>query len=169
MVTLFAGLFFALLVCSVGMLPVQFIRLSLGVLLGQAAVFSPDPGSENKMAVIIAPFTQSETLTFADLTLASSHGLTSIVVAPAPTIGVDPSTDQQLMILAPNAAGPGFVWTSSGSFPPNITVYGFALIDHDVAILYATEKLTNPIVVTAAGQIVEFAPSQLTFVQQPLS
>ncbi len=169
MITLFASMFFALLVCSAGMLPVKSVRLALGGLLGDSPSFEPDPGDENKMHVIIAPFTQSETLTVADLTLATDHGLASIVVSPAVTIGVDPSTDAQKMVLAPNVAGPGFLWTSSGSFPPNITVFGFAMINSTGEDLVCTEKLTNPIVLTDVGQIVEFSPAELNFVQQPLS
>lgn len=159
----------ALALCATAaMLPVRAVRLLIGTLLSADTTwFTPDDA--NIMLPIVANFVQSETLVIGDLTLGTDHGLGDIAVPKTPLAPVDPSTDAQKLTLTNGAIVNNFQWVTSGSFPPNITVYGFALVNNDKSVLIATEKLTNPIVLTGAGQVVEFSPADINFVQQPMS
>lgn len=105
----------------------------------------------NKIAVITAPYAESQALVLADLTLATDHGLAPISgVAGLQAIGADP-LDNQYVTTIKDPAG-GWRWTTSGVFPPSITVYGFALVDDGLTTLLATKRLNPPLVLTASGQ-----------------
>jgi len=155
-------------VLVLGMLPMQAVRLRLGALLA-ADTMSLAPVLANKLAVIVAPFTEAETLQYSDLTLASTNGLSPIALATgSQEVAIDPVSQAQILTLVPGA-GTGFRWVTSGTFPPSITVYGFALIDNAGATLLGVVTLATPIVLSATGYQVEADPQMMTFVLQPLS
>jgi hypothetical protein len=148
------------------MLPMQAVRLRLGTLLA-ADVPTLAPVAANNVHLIIAPFTEVETLTVADLTLATANGLGHIACATgSQEVAIDPVTLAQLITIVPGA-GTGFRWVSSG-WTTNILVYGFALIDSTGATLLAVQTFPTVITITGNGQQIDVDPIQMTFVQQPL-
>jgi hypothetical protein len=151
------------------MLPMQAVRLQLGVLLAADPTTLAPAGTGNKVAVIIAPFTPVETLVAADLTLATTNGLAAVVCATGTqAAGLDPVTGAQIITLIPGAA-PGFYWLTSGTFPPSITVYGYALLDNAETTLLAVAPLNTPVVLTQTGQVLDANPLIFQFVLQPVS
>lgn len=150
------------------MLPMLAVRLQLGNLLAADSTTLAPATSPNKIALVVAPFALSENLTASALTLGSTNGLTPIAgVAGAQTVGLDPTTQQQ-KILIKSPAG-GYQWVTSGSFSGAITVYGFALLDTTLATLLAAALLPTPINVDAAGYLIDIDPVELTFTLAPIS
>lgn len=151
------------------LLPVRSVRLQLGILLAADNHTLAPSVSGNQVAVIVAPFVPSESLVLSDLTLATTNGLAPILCATGTQeTATDPVSDAQIITLIP-AAGTGFRWVTSGTFPPTIIAYGFALVDNGIANLLGVEQLAVPISFTATGQQLEADPQQMVFVLQPLS
>lgn len=148
-------------------LPMEALRLQLGVLLAADATTLAPASLENKIALIIAPFVLAETLVYSDLVLAAANGLAPLAgIAGAQGVAQDPVSQSQIITILPPPTG--WRWVSSGSGFP-ITVYGAALIDNGATTLLAVEQFSVPIQLTAAGYQVEIDPVQMTFVLQPLS
>jgi hypothetical protein len=151
------------------MVPMVAVREQLGVLLAADATTLAPAGSGNVVAVIIAPFTLVETLTVGDLTLASTNGLSPIVCATgAQEVANDPTSGAQLITIVP-ASGSGFRWVTSGTFPPSITVYGYALCTTALGALLGVQVLATPITLATTGQQIDADPLQMVFVPRPLS
>jgi hypothetical protein len=149
------------------MLPTQAVRLEIGTLLAADATTLAPAASANKIALITAPFVLNENTTLASLTLASTGGLAPIAGAVgAQPAGVNPTTLQQEILIAPPAGG--YKWTTSGATYPT-TIYGYALTNNAGTTLLALAQLPVPITVTADGQLVDIDPVYLTFVLQPVS
>jgi len=151
------------------MLPMKSVRLRLGTLLAADATTLAPASDANMVALIVAPFTVNENLAISDLTLATDHGLAPIACATgAQEVALLPSSTAQIITIKPGATS-GFRWVSSGSFPPTITVYGYALTDNAGAVLLGVTQADNPIPINDVGQQVDFDPITMTFVQTPLS
>jgi hypothetical protein len=149
------------------MLPMQAVRLRLGTLLADDTT-TLAPVAANNVHIIIAPFTEIETLTVADLTLATANGLAHIACATGnQEVAIDPVSLAQIITIVPGA-GTGFRWVSSG-ITTNIIVYGYALIDSTGATLLAVQSFPTPIIITATGQQIDADPIQMTLVQTPIS
>lgn len=163
---LVVGMFALLRAAS--MLPMRAVRLRLGTLLAADATTLAPASDANMVALVVAPFTLSETLAIGDLTLASDHGLAPIACATgAQEVALLPSSFAQIITLKPGATS-GFRWVTSGSFPPSITIYGFALTDNGGTTLLAAQTLDAPVVVTDVGQQLDLDPVTMQFVQSPL-
>lgn len=119
-----------------------------------AEVATLAPATGNKVALIKAEFTPAKTLVMADLTLADFDGSTPIVCGTGtqPT-GDDPgSGDRKIDILPP--AG-GWRWETTGTTNLPQTIHGFCLMDNAGTTLLGTELLDEPIVLSAADQVLE--------------
>lgn len=150
-------------------LPMKAVRLRLGTMLAADATTLAPASDANMVALITAPFTLSEDLAISDLTLATDHGLAPVACSTgAQEVALLPSSTAQIITIKPGAVS-GFRWVSSGSFPPAITVYGYALTDNLGTTLLAAAQAPDPIFINDVGQQIDFDPIQMTFVQTPLS
>lgn len=150
------------------MLPMIAVREQLGNLLAADATTLAPATNANKIALIIAPFALSENLVASSLTLGSANGLGPLSgVTGAQTVGLDPVTGQQKIVIKSPAGG--YSWVTSGSFSGAITIYGFALLDTTLATLLAAALLPTPITVNAAGFLIDVDPVELTLVLSPIS
>lgn len=144
------------------------VRLQLGVLLAADATTLAPAADANMVALIVAPFSNVETLVAADLTLATDHGLAPIACSTgAQEVAVLPNSSSQIITLKPGAVS-GFRWVSSGVFPPNIQVFGYALLTNDLATLLAAQALSSPITISDVGQQIDLDPITMQFAQAPL-
>lgn len=158
----------ALIASAATMLPMRAVRLRLGTLLAADATTLAPASDANMVALVIAPFTNSETLVVGDLTLAADHGLAPIACATgAQEVALLPSSFAQIITMKPGATT-GFRWVSSGSFPPPITIYGYALLDNALANVLAAQTLDAPVIISDAGQQIDLDPVTMQFVQSPL-
>jgi hypothetical protein len=159
--------FFTLSRTEDDMLPMRAIRLALGELLA-ADVPTLAPAAANKIALITTPIAVSENVVFGDLHLATFTGSTpKSGINGAQQAGLNPLTgDQVITILAP--AG-GWRWEATVAPSPPQTVYGFALVDDGLAVLWGLQLLLVPITIATVGDFVDAGSVQMTFVLQPLS
>lgn len=149
------------------MLPMQALRLKLGTLLAADATTLANT-SANLMALIMAPFSLGETLTIADLTLATFATSTPIAGnGAAQGAGIDPASGQQIITILTPLGGWRWVVTAGTSLPQ--TIYGFALTDSTGATLLAAGQLPTPIALTRVGDVVDLGAVDITFVLQPMS
>lgn len=110
-----------------------------------------------KVALITQPFTPSIDRVIADLTLAAGHGLDPLAgVAGTQNESIDPIDGSLVVEIKPPAGG--FRWETSGGFTGPLTIYGFALCDGPVTLLYGTETLATPIPLSADNQAIDAPP-----------
>lgn len=150
------------------MLPTQALRLQIGTALAGTTPLD-QATALNRVALISAPFTPNENLTFADLTLATFDGSTEKTVPlGSQEVGVDPLTGQQIITIVPPAGGWRFVSTGVTNLPQ--TIYGFCLYDSTgPGPLLACELLPTPISIVASGQQIDLGTVKLTLVLSPMS
>ncbi len=149
------------------MLPMKSVRLQLGNLLA-ADTTTLAPVSANKVALIAAAFTPSENLVIGDLTLASFTGSAPIAgAAGAQGVGIDPTTEDQVITNLAPAGGWRYVCTAAPATPQPI--YGAALINNAGSTLLAVEAFPVPITITNVGDYVDLGALALNIVQQPIS
>jgi hypothetical protein len=146
----------------------QPLRLKLGTLLAADAGTLAPATNANNVGLIAAPFTPSETLSLASLTLASFTGSTPIAgVVGAQETGIDPLTGDQQITITPPAGG--WRWTVTGGTGLPQTIYGVVLMDHANAILLGVYAFATPITLTATGQTIDLGKITMTFVNQPIA
>lgn len=106
------------------------------------------------MALVMAPFVPSETLVFADLTLATFTGSDplALTVGAQPEAYVPGSLDSIIDLLAP--AG-GFRWVTGDLVNLPQTIYGYVLLDHAKTTVLASANFASPVILTAAGERVD--------------
>lgn len=141
------------------MKPVNLLADTLSVLLAADTTYLAN-ATAMKVGLITAPFTPSIDRLMGDLTISAVTNLTPIAgVAGTQENSKDPVTGELIVEVKPPAGG--FRWNTGSGFPGPVTVYGFALGNGAMNLLYGTESLPTPIILTADFQTVE-APS-LTF------
>ncbi len=118
------------------MLPCSALLARIGPLLASDVLLLHFPTDFPKLHLIIAPFTESEGIDPATLTLATSGGLAAIVAAVGPhQESIDPATGEILVRVKPPVGG----WVHELSATPDedIIIYGYILTDNagEVAIL----------------------------------
>jgi hypothetical protein len=144
------------------------VREQLGALLAADATTLAPGVNANKIALIGAPFTPRETLHATDLTLLSGNGLSPIQgVTGAQVVGLDPVTQQQVIVI--KAPAGGYQWVTSGGLAVTKSIYGYALLDSTLATLLAVQALATPITVSADGYLIDFDPVEMTIVLAPIS
>jgi len=150
------------------MLPMKTVRLQLGELLAADATTLAPAADENTIALIAAPFTESEILLPGDLTLATFTGSAPKAgVAGAQQAGIDPTTgDQVITILAP-VGGYRFECTAAPAEPE--TIYGYALMNDDQTLLFAVKALPVPVTIEAVADFIDLGAITMTIVAQPIS
>lgn len=107
--------------------------------------------SAMKVGLITAPFAPGLGLLMADLTITTETGLVALAgTAGAQNESVDPVTGDLIVEIKPPAGG--FRWETPGGFTGPITVYGFALGNNAMSVLYGTEALVEPIELNGENQ-----------------
>lgn len=108
----------------------------------------------NQMALVMNEINPGEALTFADCTLATFDGSTPLLcgLGTQPT-GSDPFTDAEVVSL--KAPAGGFRWETTGTTNLPQTIYGYVLLNNAMDTLLAAARFDNPIVLTAADQVIE--------------
>jgi len=149
------------------MLPIKAIRLSLGELLAADTAYLANAAAL-KIALIMAEFTPTEDLAFADITLADFTGSTPLAFGTGTQqAGNDPDTGDQRVTMKDPAGGLRWETTALTNLPQ--TIYGFALLDNAGTVLLATELLPVPLALTEVGQEVTIGSARMTIVLEPLS
>lgn len=150
------------------MIPVKSLVSGMAIALAAAPPLA-QATALNRIALIMAPFTPSPNLTYADLVLATFTGSAPKVV-PLGTqqAGIDPVTGQNVITIVEPAGGWRFQATDTVNLPQSI--FGFALFDSTgPGPLIATELLAVPVTLTAALQEINLGTAKLTLVLSPLS
>jgi hypothetical protein len=148
-------------------LPMQSVRLTLGILLSADTHTLAPTTTPNKMALTNTNVTPSEVLTIASLSFATTAGMGPIAgAAGTQGIGNDPATgDQTITILTP-AGGWRFVCTAAPATPE--TIYGFALTNNGGTALLAYALLPQPVNIAAVGDEIDLGAVTIVFVRQPM-
>lgn len=150
------------------MLPMIAVRKQLGVLLAADSTTLAPAVSANEIALIAAPFTPSEDLVIASLTLATFTGSAPKVgVTGAQGVGNDPATQDQIVTNLAPAGGWRFVCTAAPTPPQQI--YGYALTTTATGALLAVALLPIPVTITNVGDEIDLGAIQFTFVLTPIS
>jgi len=113
------------------------------------------PAADGNMVVLIkAAFTPTEITALADLTLADFDGSTEIEcgIGTQPE-GLDPNNSDAIISILPPAGGFRFETTGVTNLPQ--TIYGFALLNNALTVLYGCEQLDTPVVLTGVNQVIE--------------
>lgn len=153
---------------TLGLLPMQAVRLQLGALLAADTTTLAPAVSANKIALINAAFTPTENMTIGSLSFATFTGSSPKVgAAGTQGVGIDPATGEQLITILAPAGGWRFVCTVAPATPE--TIFGFALTDNAGAVLLGVELLPNPITIAVVNDEIDLGAVAMTFVLQPLS
>jgi hypothetical protein len=149
------------------MLPVKALRLKLGTALAADATSLAPVANNNEVALVIQPFTPTEDLVVADLSLAAGDGLDPILAElGTQETGNDPTTGQQVITIVEPVGGWRFQLT--GTPDPTVVVYGFALTTKDGVALLATALLPNQVSLAEIGYFIDLGTVTLTFVLEPI-
>ena|SRR5258708_36292440 len=149
------------------MFPTQAIIDQLAALLAADAT-TIDNAVLCKVALVKAPFTPGPFLLPADLTLSDFGGSTPKALGAVPgPLFKDPTTGQWIIQLDEPAGG--WHWQTTGAALLPQTVYGFALFNNGLTILYGTELLPTPIVLTGFPQGFDVPDVRFTLNQSPLT
>jgi hypothetical protein len=136
------------------MIPTRMIRNeTMALLAADAATLAP-AALANGVKLSKTNFAPSENSAVADFTEADFLGYAPIAVGLGAQIeGLDPTTLDSLIFIKGPAGG--FKWISTGPWITNQTVYGYYLVDSTGLILFGCGLFPTPILLTAAGQIIE--------------
>jgi hypothetical protein len=106
-----------------------------------------------KVGLITAPFTPSVDLLMGDLTIGALPGLTPMNgVTGSQNESVDPDSGSPLVDVKPPAGG--FRWETQEGFEGPVSIYGFALGNRAFNVLYGTQLLHDPIVLTSVNEAI---------------
>jgi len=126
---------------------------AMKLLAADPATLAPAAGG-NQMALVMAPITPGEGLTFADLTLATFDGSTPIVCGTGTQpSGEDPFSGAEVVSIKVPAGG--FRWETTGLTNLPQVIYGYVLLDNALAVLLASAAFESPITLTEVGQVIE--------------
>ena len=104
--------------------------------------------------------TPSLDMLLADLTEATFTGSTAIGAGTGTQPSNYDASDGLLTIWIKEPAG-GFLWTCTVTPVAAQTVFGFYLTDNANAVLYAAQRLLQPVTISMAGQVIDIG--DLTF------
>ncbi len=150
------------------MLPVKTIRLQMGELLAADSTYLAPAVNGNKVSLIAAPFTPDENLVLGNLTLATFTGSAAKVAGTGTQgTGVDPATGEQIITILDPAGGWRWECTAAPGAPE--TIYGIALTDNGVTVLYGVEPFDVPVTIAAVGDQVQVGNVKLTVNSSPIS
>lgn len=130
------------------------------LLAADAATLAPATDA-NTMCLVKSNFNPTEQITVDDLELADFDGSAPLEVETGTQPeGLDPVSSASVITLKPPAGG--WRWETTGVTNLPQTIYGRALMNDDQTILFAVEKFTTPIILTASNQVINLAPATLT-------
>lgn len=136
------------------MFPSQLIIERSMILLGQDTLTLNQTTDVLKLALIQAPFAPGPTLAVADVDLADFDGSSpKLCDAGALPESLDPQNGDVLLDVRPDAGGFLFEVTGTSNLPQ--TIYGWAILNNDLSVLYGSEMLAAPITLTAVNQSLE--------------
>lgn len=121
-----------------------------------------------KVHLAIAAFTPGNALVPGSFTEATYVGY-------APVLGgvgacqnfVDPATGLRTVQLNEPAGGWHFACTGGAGLPQ--TVYGYYVTDNGTTVVYGSQLLPTPVVISASGQALDLPQVRFNVVQQPLN
>lgn len=150
------------------MLPKKSVRLLIGTLLAaDAGSFAP-AALANKMALIKAPFAESENLPIGDISLADFDGSTPIDgTLGAQQVAIDPDTGQQRITIKDPLGG--YRWVTSGLTNLPETIYGYVLLKNDLSDWIAIKRFDQPVTLTEVGQEIRVPVAEIDFLLNPAS
>jgi len=136
------------------MLATRFLRnQALALLAADTTTLAP-AADEIYIGLVMNDLAPSEGITFADITLATFDGYAELAIGlNAQPEGFDPTTDDSIIDFKPPAGG--FRWITTGTTNLPQTIYGFVLLDHAKAVVWASERLPTPITLTLAAQRID--------------
>lgn len=139
------------------MIPTKVLADQLATLLATDSGSIAHATNAVKVGLITAPFVPANGLVVADLTISAVTGLTPLSgVAGNQVESIDPVTAERFVEI--KAPAGGFRWETPGGFTGPVTVYGFALLDSTAAVLYGTQAVQDPVVLTAPNQAITAPP-----------
>lgn len=150
------------------MTPVQSLVTAMATALANTPPLD-QVAADNRVGLVMAPFTPSPSTAYADLVLATFTGATPKVVAlGAQGSAQDPVSNQMVITIVEPLGGWRFVTSDAVNLPQ--TIYGYALYDSAGGPdLLASQLLPEPITLVAAGQEINLDTVKLTMVLTPLS
>jgi hypothetical protein len=150
------------------MTPVQSLVTAMATALANTPPLD-QVAADNRVGLVMAPFTPSPSTAYADLVLATFTGATPKVVAlGAQGSAQDPVSNQMVITIVEPLGGWRFVTSDAVNLPQ--TIYGYALFDSTGGPdLLASQLLPEPITLVAAGQEINLDTVKLTMVLTPLS
>lgn len=150
------------------MLPMKAVRIRLGELLAADATTLAPATDANIIALIAAPFTESENLTVAGLTLATFTGSAPIEGATgSQQSGVKPATGEQAVTILAPAGGWRWECTAAPTTPEGI--FGYCLLSNDGLTILAVTTLPTPQSIAGVGDFIDLGAVELTFTLAPIS
>jgi hypothetical protein len=130
------------------------LREKMAQLLAADATTLAPAADANVIALVIAPFTPTEALVFADLTLADFDGSTPLAVGLGTQAeGLDPLSGDAIISLKDPVGG--WRWETTGVTNLPQTVWGYALLNDGLDTVFAAERLITPIPLTAVNQVIQ--------------
>jgi len=144
------------------MIPIAQLRLAALELLGaDTATLNPGVGDEVEIMLVQNDFAPAESLVLADVTLANFAGSTAIAAAAgAQPVLADPGTNDAIMDIKMPAGG--FRWETTALTNLPQTIYGYVLMDSAHTVVYASERFTSPITLTAVNQRIDIGQPTIT-------
>lgn len=144
------------------------VRLRLGELLAADATTLAPATDANIIALIAAPFTESENLTVAGLTLATFTGSAPIEGATgSQQSGVKPATGEQVVTILAPAGGWRWECTAAPTTPEGI--FGYCLLSNDGLTILGVTTLPTPQSIAGVGDFIDLGAVELTFTLAPIS
>jgi len=126
---------------------------AMQLLAADAATLAP-AALANKMALVMATFNPGESLTLADLTLATFDGATPLDMGiGAQPEALNPGTTDSVIDLEVPAGG--LRWETTGTTNLPQTIFGYALLNNAEDTLLASALLEDEVTLTAINQRVE--------------
>lgn len=136
------------------------------LLAADAATLAP-VANGNKIALVMADWTPSELTALGDLTFATFDGATPLIAGVGTQAeGLNPNTSDAVITIKVPAGG--WRWETTGVTNLPQTIFGFALVDNGIAVLLASAKLPDPIVLTAVNQVINLENVLLSLLNDSL-
>jgi len=142
--------------------PSQALQDSVATLVAAGSILSP---ATNKFRLVKSAFTPSPATVPADYTVADFTGSAALVTATV-AVYTDPTTGLQEIRPAPPVGGLKWSPTDATNLPQ--TIYGFVFTDTTAATVIGSALLPTPIVLTAAGQLIDIGAPVFRLPLNPL-
>jgi len=120
------------------------------------------------VALVMNNIAPSETIVFADVTMATFDGSTELAVElNAQPEGFDPATTDSVIDL--KAPVGGFRWAVTGLTNLPQTIYGYVLLNHAKDTVWASQLLETPQTLNVVGDRIDLGDVSLTLPANSIS